>query len=81
MSGTVIRDTWRVAFDKYSVTSDFETPFLGINSVTPALPEMTDGFIGIQPDTANEDIKKYNFIFQLKDRGYIDHFTIAFYIS
>ena len=39
------------------------------------------GILGIQPYTYDESRKEQNFLWQLKNRGLIDHMTVAFYVN
>jgi hypothetical protein len=48
--------------------------------MSPSLPSVWDGYLGIEPYTANLDRKEQNFMYQLKASGKISHITASFYI-
>jgi len=81
MSGNLIREDWETTFDKYNRTADFVSEFIGVNLMSPSLPQLADGFLGIQPYTANEAIKTENFMYQLQSSGLVDHQIVSFYMS
>jgi hypothetical protein len=39
------------------------------------------GFIGFEPYTKDESRKQENFMWQLRDKGLIEHLTVAFYLT
>ena len=38
-----------------------------------------DGYLGLAPYSAKPDLSKHNFVWQLKDKGFIEHMVVAVY--
>jgi hypothetical protein len=39
------------------------------------------GYLGLSPYGADPKNKEYNFLYQLKNKGFIDHMTFSFYVT
>jgi len=44
-----------------------------------ALTSEFDGYLGLAPYSAKPDLSKHNFVWQLKDKGMIEHMVVAVY--
>jgi len=47
-------------------STEIDVEFSGINEMNPSVHEFWDGFVGIQPYTADISLKDDNFMYQLK---------------
>jgi len=72
-----------VFFQQYNRSTTFKTNFLSVSTINPPNSEidMFDGYLGLQPYTANSGREDFNFMKQLKTNGLIDHITFSFYIK
>lgn len=54
---------------------------MGIRSVSPSYEGASTGLFGFAPYSADTDNRDNNFIFQLKQKGFIDDLTLSFYLN
>lgn len=85
MKGSYCKEEFKVGTDEFSRYLDIKQTFIDITGVDKNNGFKTfesdySGYIGIAPWTANEKEKEYNFMWQLKQAGLIDHLTMSFYI-
>jgi hypothetical protein len=80
-SGDLVHDKFKVYFQQYNRSAEFESIFLGVTQETPSISQIWNGFIGIAPYTANVTNQNYNFMYQLKQNGIIDNLVASFYIK
>lgn len=84
--GTTGADVFMMEYSKYDRETYYPAQFLqALNYIrfTKATSLITSfsGFIGLAPYTADETKKNENFLWNLKNSGYIDHMTVAFYVK
>lgn len=58
-----------------------KTIMFGIKDCSHNFASQFDGYLGIQPYSQNYAEKEYNFGFQLKYDGYIDHIIFSLYFK
>lgn len=64
------------------IKNSFNSIFMGIDgSKKKRFTSKTDGFMGLAPYTSLPDQKERNFMYQLKQNGYIDHIVFSAYLS
>mmetsp|Transcript_18776 Transcript_18776/g.28900 ORF Transcript_18776/g.28900 Transcript_18776/m.28900 type:complete len:125 (+) Transcript_18776:419-793(+) len=63
-----------------SIETKVDSPIFKIKSIFPNVRSVHDGYLGLAPWRRDAD-KSTNFLYNLKQNGYIDHQTVAFYTS
>ena len=95
VAGKVIEDEVSIAYGNYTTPIDtpedefyapngqqnnISTVFLGIEAVAPCMTLDYDGYIGLKPyDKTSETSKSINFMYNLKEKGYISHNVFSIY--
>lgn len=95
VAGKVIEDELSVQIGNYSTPKDVSedeyyapsgkqtnitTKFLGIEAVAPCMNLDFDGYVGLKPyDRRSETSKSINFMYNLKEKGYISHNIFSIY--
>jgi len=55
--------------------------FMSVTQSSEAFTTEYDGFIGIGPYSDSKHLKQYNFMYQMKQKGHIDHLVASLFIS
>ena len=55
--------------------------FMSVTQANNAFSTEYDGFVGIAPYSDESHIKQYNFMYQMKQNGHIDHLVASLFIS
>jgi hypothetical protein len=64
-----------------SLAGNHTIDFFGITEITTPTIFDSDGWLGLGPYTAQWYNQSQNFVFQLKQKGIIDHATVSIYTS
>ena len=55
--------------------------FMSVTKADNAFSTEYDGFVGIAPFSDDSHLKQYNFMYQMKQKGHIDHLVASLFIS
>lgn len=78
--GIAYKDTMNFELHKYGRETTIEhTMFVANYDSSLALQSTFDGYLGLAPYSAMPDNKEYSFVWQLKNKGLIDHMVVSVY--
>lgn len=80
-TGSAYEDKFNITLKNYQRQCLFDLKFQDITSTTSQFTSEFDGYLGLGPYSENPAMKSYNFMWQLKNLGLIEHLVFSIYIS
>jgi len=83
--GFICKDQFNFELKEHKRMTKYDGNFLSISDVQyskyPSFETGYSGFVGFEPYTKDESRKGENFMWQLQQKGLIEHLTVAFYLE
>ena len=77
-TGKMLKDTVRIQYDE-TLSQETRTIFLAVEDSTSYISSSYSGYVGLAPYSADLTTKSFNFLYQLKQNGYIDYMSFSLY--